>query len=481
MLMPYPIASFISGRDKTAISVPASEPIAGTIASVVLSLSAISILSSFIARRSLVVKTWKRLPFVVWLVLAIFSVSWIFVFSTAIVHYGIGLNSDMNLIYLFLVEKAFIIRGGAKRRMQSNLYLFNSFGILTLYVVVCILNFVFRIARMDDGQCIIGVEKIAMIPLITFDILVNVYLTVLFLKPLRKLYSLHPLPCNPTNPRLRAIAMRTLLGTLGTTTSSVVNLTVLMALEGELGWVCLMCCNADILFSALVIQWVTSPDNAGTLSSTADPASALFLSQQHLTSRAFANLPMRAKQKYGHITDTDLESSTVTADRASASASASGSGSGSNASDSTTVPPSSSSGGSSATDEEAPPPSPAPSSPSSRVGTVGRNGSRSAAGGASAAAAVAVGERGRGEVVAIAPAHTRFGLGLTPGEHRMRGSGGSLRAAVAADLARLRSKRQRFRNMRFDDTRLLYFGQDPVEDDGVTCRDWSSLSSNMSQ
>lgn len=66
------------------------------------------------------------------------------------------------------------------------------------------------------------------------------------------------------------------------------NLSVLMALNGEPGWVCLMCCNCDspllrhllstetsadsslsiVLFSAIVIQWVTSRDNAGTVSSS---------------------------------------------------------------------------------------------------------------------------------------------------------------------------------------------------------------------
>jgi hypothetical protein len=123
-----------------------------------------------------------------------------------------------QLIYLFLVEKAvwslllpltlqqaaeydltarsfqFIIRKGAesKPRMKSKLYIFNSFGMLGVYLVVSILNFVLsvfssflgsrcgadegssRITRLEDGQCIIGMRKIAMIPLITFDILVNV-------------------------------------------------------------------------------------------------------------------------------------------------------------------------------------------------------------------------------------------------------------------------------------------------------------------
>ncbi|KAK1245373.1 hypothetical protein MKX08_005002 [Trichoderma sp. CBMAI-0020] len=39
-----------------------------------------------------------------------------------------------------------------------------------------------------------------------------------------------------------------------------------MARNGEPGWICLMSCNCDILFSVIVIQWVTSKDNAGTAS-----------------------------------------------------------------------------------------------------------------------------------------------------------------------------------------------------------------------
>ncbi|UKZ59015.1 uncharacterized protein TrAtP1_000335 [Trichoderma atroviride] len=45
-------------------------------------------------------------------------------------------------IYLFLVEKAYIIRGVTKPRMKSTLYLVNSLGMLTIYIGVVILNFV---------------------------------------------------------------------------------------------------------------------------------------------------------------------------------------------------------------------------------------------------------------------------------------------------------------------------------------------------
>ncbi|KAI1487920.1 hypothetical protein F5X96DRAFT_686003 [Biscogniauxia mediterranea] len=259
---------------------PTPEPRAGAISGIVLSIISVSVLSSFLTQRTLTVSSWRRLPFIVWVVYAIFIDSWMFIFVTAILHYGLGFNSDPNvcsaaiflclicyvttkLIYLFLVEKAFVIRGGTKERLKSKLYIFNSFGMLTLYVAVSILNFFYRITRMENGECVIGMEKLSMIPLISFDLLVNVYLTLLFLVPLSFLYSSKNLPRTNANTRLRSIAMRTFIGALCTTTSSVVNLSVLMALDGEPGWVCLMCCNSDILFSAIVIQWVTSQDNTG--------------------------------------------------------------------------------------------------------------------------------------------------------------------------------------------------------------------------
>jgi len=119
------------------------------------------------------------------------------------------------------------------------------------------LNFVFRTGFINDrGVCVIGMKKFAMIPLISFDVVVNVYLTMLFLVPLRGLYSYQ----HNTNVRVRRMAVRTFFGSCATLTSSVANLTVLMVLEGEPGWICLMCCNADILFSVLVLHWVTSID-----------------------------------------------------------------------------------------------------------------------------------------------------------------------------------------------------------------------------
>jgi hypothetical protein len=98
-----------------------------------------------------------------------------------------------------------------------------------------------------------------MLPLIIFDATVNLYFTLLFVLPLRKLYSYK----NTPNSILRTVAVRSFVGSLATLSSSVVNLTVLMILKGEAAWVCLMCCNADILFNVLVLHWVTSKDSHG--------------------------------------------------------------------------------------------------------------------------------------------------------------------------------------------------------------------------
>lgn len=108
-------------------------------------------------------------------------------------------------------------------------------------------------------MCIIGMEQRAMMPLIIFDALVNLYLTILFVLPLRRLYSYK----QSTNNALRTITIRSFIGSLATLTSSVVNLTILMVLKGEAAWICLMCCNADTLFSVLVLHWVTSKDSQG--------------------------------------------------------------------------------------------------------------------------------------------------------------------------------------------------------------------------
>ncbi|KAH7410835.1 hypothetical protein BKA64DRAFT_365179 [Cadophora sp. MPI-SDFR-AT-0126] len=221
---------------------------------------------------------WGRLPLVCWLILIIYADSIIFVLGTAVLWQGYGVDSSHSVcstalllclscymttkvfIYYFLVERVYIVRRSSSSRLKSKLYLFNSFGMLVPYLFVIALNFYFRFADYEQGSCRIGMKRESMIPLIAFDILVNVYLTSLFLIHLRSLYSYKTNRSSQT----RMVTLRTFVGSCCTLTSSVANLTVVMVSKGEPGWICLMCCNIDILFSALVLHWITSKDNAST-------------------------------------------------------------------------------------------------------------------------------------------------------------------------------------------------------------------------
>lgn len=90
------------------------------------------------------------------------------------------------LIYYFLVERAYIVRGSRKPRLKTKLWLFNCLFMMLPYTIFVIMNFVWRITYINDkGVCIIGMQKIAMLPLIIFEVVVNIYLTLLFILPLR--------------------------------------------------------------------------------------------------------------------------------------------------------------------------------------------------------------------------------------------------------------------------------------------------------
>ncbi|KAI1657423.1 hypothetical protein F4813DRAFT_396332 [Daldinia decipiens] len=304
------MASLLLPRDGTSsLPVPSPRPLAGTVIVVILSFATVTILSCFITQRALAVKAWSRLSLVTLLIFAIYVDSWAFVFGSSIVDYGIGVDSNLGvcsaaiLLCLFFyvttkVEKAFLLQDGTRRRVESKLYIFNLFGVLTIFAVICILTFVYRAAQMNKGRCIIGIEKQALIPLIVLEIVANVYIMALILNPLWNIYSLKGASNAPVNsPGLRPAAIRTFIGALFTTTSSIVNLIVLMVLNGEPGWIFLACCNADILFSTLIIQWVTSRDDDNTITSSSPNSNTPDSRATYRPPPRAPSLPSRRSQK----------------------------------------------------------------------------------------------------------------------------------------------------------------------------------------
>ncbi|VUC22865.1 unnamed protein product [Clonostachys rosea] len=251
-------------------------PVGNRVGPLLLNFVSLVALSICGTRRVQNVRHWGLLPLSYWILLIIYADTILFVVSTALLN-AAGINSSRVvcqaaiflclvfyfvskiLIYLFLVEKAHIVRGRGKRRLESKVYLFNCFGMLLAYAGLAVANFVRRIGYLrEDGMCIIGMERPVLIPLVIFEVIVNLYLTTTFLIPIRNLHSYD------NNPRLKKVVIRTFVGSLATLTSTVVNIVLMVILDGEPAWMCFMICSTDILFTTLVLHWVTVSDSVGT-------------------------------------------------------------------------------------------------------------------------------------------------------------------------------------------------------------------------
>ncbi|KAJ7247606.1 hypothetical protein B0H12DRAFT_736805 [Mycena haematopus] len=214
--------------------------------------------------------TWPRLC-----TLTIFLDSWLFLFSSGILIFGVGLetrescsagiylcivfySSSKLLIYAFLIEKVHVVWAVGEKRFRSPVYIICAVTV-GLYAGVITLLFFGRISQFQvgDNVCVIGLQAIASIPLLSYDLYVNVLLTGLFLWPLIR--------SNLSTPRLRRVAIRTLLSSGVALTTSTVNIVVLTVLRGhELGWAFLASCGTDVILNAFALFLVTGASRQGT-------------------------------------------------------------------------------------------------------------------------------------------------------------------------------------------------------------------------
>ncbi|KAF9078374.1 hypothetical protein BDP27DRAFT_8070 [Rhodocollybia butyracea] len=246
----------------------------------------VSVLTHCISRR-LSAEEWSRssireMPWVRICVLLVFVDSWLFLFTSGILVFGIGLETQeldcamgiyicivfyatsKILIYSFLLEKVYLVwtpSVGSSRRLKSPIYVVCAI-MLGLYGAVIASMIAGRIHYLDsEGICIIGLQRYSSLALLAYDLLINIVLTGLFLWPV--------LRTNLVNPRLKAVAIRTLVASAVALTTSTVNMLVLALLQGhERGWVCLGSCGADVIFNALALFWVTQSRSSSEAIST---------------------------------------------------------------------------------------------------------------------------------------------------------------------------------------------------------------------
>ncbi|KAF9577834.1 hypothetical protein BGW38_006709 [Lunasporangiospora selenospora] len=166
------------------------------------------------------------------------------------------------IIYLFLMEKVYVVTAVGAARMQFMLYKVN-LALMVPYFGVIALMLIYRVAELDtSGKCLIGLLRPAALSLILYDMFLSVWLTLLFIRPLMSSKSMLQ---GPSKGRLRDVARKTLVGAVIALILSSANVFTLVYFGGyERGLICLSSCTADVTLNAITIHWATSRATSNT-------------------------------------------------------------------------------------------------------------------------------------------------------------------------------------------------------------------------
>ncbi|KAG0205238.1 hypothetical protein BGX28_003099 [Mortierella sp. GBA30] len=244
--------------------------------SLFISLACVSLMACLFGRKTAGTKL-STINYARGLVVALYLVSWIFSIIAAMLVQTNNSNLlscqlsilscialyalSKIIIYLFLMEKVYVVTAVGVTRSNSFLYKVN-LVLMTPYVAVIVLMVWFRVANIEEeGKCFIGLLRPGALPLILYDIVMSAWLTFLFLRPLMSSSSFLQ---GPSKGKLRDVARRTLMGSLISMMLSSANIFTLVYFNGhERGLICLACCTVDVTLNAITIHWVTSRGGSG--------------------------------------------------------------------------------------------------------------------------------------------------------------------------------------------------------------------------
>ena len=170
------------------------------------------------------------------------------------------------------------------RRSRDCLWVIGTLIIAAVFGTIAVIGYIWPIAYISstDGRCRMGLPRYVTIPLLSFDVLINVLLTLVFVYLLSPLVRTSRLPsaafpasrftkclgslCSrsrarnmvdlrPANQsrakRIEKLLWRTFIGSCLVLVPTVGNMASLTTLRGkELGWVCLTVCSFDSMSAA---------------------------------------------------------------------------------------------------------------------------------------------------------------------------------------------------------------------------------------
>ncbi|TEA13896.1 hypothetical protein C8034_v003838 [Colletotrichum sidae] len=148
------------------------QPQAGKVVSVVVAFFSGCTIAALFAMRVSTVKDWRILPYTMWLVLFIYFFSFLFVFGTSILQFGFG--TDLNF-ETCSASTLFCLGAYVSTKLVRGFDYANSLRMLIgrVFVLIVILNFIFRITDYNNGLCVIGLGQKVIFALISFDAAVN--------------------------------------------------------------------------------------------------------------------------------------------------------------------------------------------------------------------------------------------------------------------------------------------------------------------
>ncbi|KAI8065901.1 hypothetical protein BC940DRAFT_303151 [Gongronella butleri] len=252
------------------------QPESGEIASQIVSLLAITMTCALFG-----VKTYgmdyRQLSYVRWLVVMLYICSWSFTVAATMLSFTNNGNPTSCLlsilvcdlfycgtkfiIYLWLIERAYIVTDNRGLRRENWLYRIN-LALMTPYIAIFTLMLVYRNNIMaSDGSCYIGLQPIANIPVLVYDTIFNLYMTILFVVPLIRVGK--NANRHWKGSRLYDLTRRSLIASTVCLVASFANALSATIMDGkERGYLCLMCCTIDVAINVLTIHWVTTPSKA---------------------------------------------------------------------------------------------------------------------------------------------------------------------------------------------------------------------------
>ncbi|UPX12456.1 uncharacterized protein EKO05_0003002 [Ascochyta rabiei] len=227
----------------------------------------------------------------------------VFVFSAAVVESGLGLSSlkvcrgavllclsfymlSKVLMYLFLVERVHALRAPFVKRVRDWVCVTGFILVVVGFTSIAVVAFIKPLAEVSaiDGRCRIGIPRHTTLPLLLYDVSLNILLTSVFIhlssplvrsgKPSAAAFpATHLTIClgnmcggsradnsllqanrgnQAATKKMERMLLRTFVGSVLVMIPTIGNVAALTALQGrELGWVCLIACSSDGSSAAL--------------------------------------------------------------------------------------------------------------------------------------------------------------------------------------------------------------------------------------